>query len=49
MLQKVGIHIAGQEDVWSNELVTSGTTPHIYSEVVVVTFDCFMWIIIMIP
>jgi len=36
--------VAGDE--WSNELVTNNTTPHIYVKVVVVTFDCSMWIII---
>jgi hypothetical protein len=48
MLQKVGINITSQEDGWSIELVTSDTTPHLYAKVVVGTFDCYMWII-MIP
>jgi len=39
-------NVAGDE--WSSELVTNDTTPHIYANVVVVTFSCSKWII-MVP
>jgi hypothetical protein len=44
MLQNTDINIICQmlqEDVQSNELVISETTPHVYGKVMlVVTFDC---------
>jgi hypothetical protein len=38
--------VAGDEG--SSKLVTNDTTPHIYAKVVVVTFTCSTWII-MVP
>ena len=37
-------NVAGDE--WSSELVASDTTSHIYAKVVVVTFSCSTWIIV---
>jgi len=49
ILQKVGVNINCQtlrDNVQTNELVTSDTTPHIYKKVMlVVAFSNFMWII----
>ena len=49
MLQNIGVNITCQtlwENVWTNDLVTTDTTPHVYSkEMLVVAFDSSMWII----
>jgi len=49
MLKKVGVNITRQtlqENAQTNDLVTNDTTSDIYGkEMLVVTFDCSMWII----
>jgi hypothetical protein len=49
MLQKVGKNITCQtllENVWTNELDTNDTTPHIYGTAMLVdVFESSMWII----
>jgi hypothetical protein len=49
MLQKVGVNITCQtlqENVWTNELVSYDTTPHVYGKaMLVVAFNSCTWII----